>query len=143
MIDEFDRDQDGEISAEEFMYIMKQSTMYWEFDCIRVDDDIYLDRLQDVDRHDRFEHRYLNKKFPKKLNCKAFKVEILKVLLAVVSLYWTEFSLYMKLCKKICLIGSAFPWLHLLHTIISLKGRSAYVFCIYEIALLREKRSTL
>jgi Ca2+-binding EF-hand superfamily protein len=28
MIDEFDRDQDGEISAEEFMYIMKQSTMY-------------------------------------------------------------------------------------------------------------------
>lgn len=28
MIDEFDRDQDGEISGEEFMYIMKQSTMY-------------------------------------------------------------------------------------------------------------------
>mmetsp|Transcript_5898 Transcript_5898/g.5284 ORF Transcript_5898/g.5284 Transcript_5898/m.5284 type:complete len:163 (+) Transcript_5898:18-506(+) len=28
MIDEFDRDQDGEISSEEFMYIMKQSTMY-------------------------------------------------------------------------------------------------------------------
>mmetsp|Transcript_12246 Transcript_12246/g.13185 ORF Transcript_12246/g.13185 Transcript_12246/m.13185 type:complete len:163 (-) Transcript_12246:154-642(-) len=28
MIDEFDRDQDGEISNEEFMYIMKQSTMY-------------------------------------------------------------------------------------------------------------------
>ena len=28
MIDEFDRDLDGEISAEEFMYIMKQSTMY-------------------------------------------------------------------------------------------------------------------
>ena len=28
MIDEFDRDQDGEISADEFMYIMKQSTMY-------------------------------------------------------------------------------------------------------------------
>jgi centrin-3 len=27
MIDEFDRDQDGEISGEEFMYIMKQSTM--------------------------------------------------------------------------------------------------------------------
>ena len=28
MIDEFDRDQDGEISGEEFMYIMKQSTLY-------------------------------------------------------------------------------------------------------------------
>ena len=28
MIDEFDRDQDGEISSDEFMYIMKQSTMY-------------------------------------------------------------------------------------------------------------------
>ena len=28
MIDEFDRDQDGEISHDEFMYIMKQSTMY-------------------------------------------------------------------------------------------------------------------
>lgn len=28
MIDEFDRDQDGEISNDEFMYIMKQSTMY-------------------------------------------------------------------------------------------------------------------
>mmetsp|Transcript_15954 Transcript_15954/g.24041 ORF Transcript_15954/g.24041 Transcript_15954/m.24041 type:complete len:166 (-) Transcript_15954:151-648(-) len=28
MIDEFDRDQDGEISGDEFMYIMKQSTMY-------------------------------------------------------------------------------------------------------------------
>ena len=28
MIDEFDRDQDGEISNEEFMYIMKQSTLY-------------------------------------------------------------------------------------------------------------------
>lgn len=28
MIDEFDRDNDGEISREEFMYIMKQSTMY-------------------------------------------------------------------------------------------------------------------
>ena len=27
MIDEFDRDQDGEISSDEFMYIMKQSTM--------------------------------------------------------------------------------------------------------------------
>jgi centrin-3 len=27
MIDEFDRDQDGEISNDEFMYIMKQSTM--------------------------------------------------------------------------------------------------------------------
>ena len=29
MIDEFDRDQDGMISSDEFMYIMKQSTMYW------------------------------------------------------------------------------------------------------------------
>jgi len=28
MIDEFDRDQDGEISGDEFMYIMRQSTMY-------------------------------------------------------------------------------------------------------------------
>jgi len=28
MIDEFDRDQDGEISSDEFSYIMKQSTMY-------------------------------------------------------------------------------------------------------------------
>ncbi len=28
MIDEFDRDQDGEISNDEFLYIMKQSTMY-------------------------------------------------------------------------------------------------------------------
>jgi len=28
MIDEFDRDQDGEISSDEFMYIMRQSTMY-------------------------------------------------------------------------------------------------------------------
>ena len=28
MIDEFDRDQDGEISSDEFMHIMKQSTMY-------------------------------------------------------------------------------------------------------------------
>lgn len=28
MIDEFDKDQDGMISQEEFMYIMKQSTMY-------------------------------------------------------------------------------------------------------------------
>lgn len=28
MIDEFDRDQDGEISQEEFMYIMKQSSAY-------------------------------------------------------------------------------------------------------------------
>lgn len=28
MIDEFDRDQDGKISSDEFMYIMKQSTMY-------------------------------------------------------------------------------------------------------------------
>ena len=28
MIDEFDRDQDGMISKDEFMYIMKQSTMY-------------------------------------------------------------------------------------------------------------------
>jgi centrin-3 len=27
MIDEFDRDQDGEISHDEFLYIMKQSTM--------------------------------------------------------------------------------------------------------------------
>lgn len=27
MIDEFDRDQDGEISNDEFLYIMKQSTM--------------------------------------------------------------------------------------------------------------------
>ena len=30
MIDEFDRDQDGEISSDEFMYIMKQSSVYWE-----------------------------------------------------------------------------------------------------------------
>jgi centrin-3 len=28
MIDEFDRDNDGEISTDEFLYIMKQSTMY-------------------------------------------------------------------------------------------------------------------
>jgi len=28
MIDEFDRDQDGEISGDEFLYIMRQSTMY-------------------------------------------------------------------------------------------------------------------
>ena len=28
MIDEFDRDQDGEISSDEFIYIMRQSTMY-------------------------------------------------------------------------------------------------------------------
>lgn len=28
MIDEFDKDQDGMISIDEFMYIMKQSTMY-------------------------------------------------------------------------------------------------------------------
>ena len=28
MIDEFDRDNDGEISPDEFLYIMKQSTMY-------------------------------------------------------------------------------------------------------------------
>lgn len=28
MIDEFDRDQDGEISQDEFMYIMKQSSIY-------------------------------------------------------------------------------------------------------------------
>lgn len=28
MIDEFDRDQDGEISLDEFVYIMKQSSMY-------------------------------------------------------------------------------------------------------------------
>jgi centrin-3 len=28
MIDEFDRDQDGEINQEEFVYIMKQSSIY-------------------------------------------------------------------------------------------------------------------
>jgi centrin-3 len=28
MIDEFDRDQDGEISSDEFLYIMKQSSVY-------------------------------------------------------------------------------------------------------------------
>jgi len=28
MIDEFDKDQDGEINEEEFLYIMKQSTSY-------------------------------------------------------------------------------------------------------------------
>ena len=28
MIDEFDRDQDGEISSDEFLTIMKSSTMY-------------------------------------------------------------------------------------------------------------------
>ena len=28
MIDEFDRDQDGEINQAEFMYIMKQSSVY-------------------------------------------------------------------------------------------------------------------
>ena len=28
MIDEFDRDKDGEISQDEFMYIMKQSSIY-------------------------------------------------------------------------------------------------------------------
>jgi centrin-3 len=28
MIDEFDRDQDGAINSEEFMYIMKQSSMF-------------------------------------------------------------------------------------------------------------------
>ena len=30
MIDEFDRDQDGEISGEEFMYIMKQNKFYFD-----------------------------------------------------------------------------------------------------------------
>lgn len=28
MIDEFDKDQDGEINEDEFVYIMKQSTSY-------------------------------------------------------------------------------------------------------------------
>ena len=28
MIDEFDRDQDGQINEDEFMYIMKQTSIY-------------------------------------------------------------------------------------------------------------------
>lgn len=31
MIDEADRDGDGEISEEEFLRIMKKTSLYWEF----------------------------------------------------------------------------------------------------------------
>jgi hypothetical protein len=35
MIDEFDKDEDGEICLEEFSAIMKQSTLLW-FDCFLI-----------------------------------------------------------------------------------------------------------